>query len=216
LFFNASGGVTERIPSSEAVGVGEARLFVALDLPDAVRGALARWAAQMAAADDSLRAIKAEQMHVTLCFLGNRPVSEIDAIGAVCAETVRPPVFELATGGAVGFPAERPRVLAAAIEDRSRGLYKLQARLAIALAELGAYRPERRPFTPHVTLARVDARAGRDHGGAHGRAASGRTGQRLLAPVPFTASTVTLFSSRTLPSGSVYEPLRSVFLDVPS
>jgi len=206
--------VTERIPSTQAVGVGEARLFVALDLPEAVRGALARWADQLAAADTDLRAVKSESMHVTLCFLGNRHVSEIDAIGAACADAVRQPVFELATGGLLRLPQDRPRVLAAAIEDRSRGLYRLQARLAIALAGLGAYRPERRPFMPHVTLARVNGRGsreGRDAGRSRGRA-----GERLLAPVPFTASSVTLFSSQLGPGGSAYEPLRSVFLDVPS
>jgi 2'-5' RNA ligase len=193
------------------MSAGDVRLFVALDLPEAVRGALARWAGQLAAADPALRAVKAKSIHVTLCFLGNRPVSAIDAIGAACADAVRLPVFELATGGLVGLPPDRARVLAAAIEDRSRGLYRLQARLAIALAQAGAYRPERRPFTPHVTLARVNGRGSRDSARAHGRA-----GQRLLAPVPFTASSVTLFSSTPEPGGSAYKPLRSVFLDVPS
>lgn len=187
------------------------RLFVALDLPDAVRGALARWAAQLAAADPALRAVGAESLHVTLCFLGERPLSTIDAVGAACADAVGPPGFELSTGGLVGFPPNRPRVLAAAIEDRSRGLYRLQSRLSIALAEIGAYRPERRPFRPHVTLARV-----RGRGSRQGVRAPGRAGERLLAPLTFTASSVTLYSSTPQPGGSLYEPLRSVFLDVPS
>jgi 2'-5' RNA ligase len=159
-------------------------------------------------------------MHVTLCFLGMRPAGELDAIGGACADAVGPPVFELSTAGLVGFPPRRPRVLAAAIEDRSRGLAALQVRLATALAEIGAYRPERRAFVPHVTLARVKrppappARA--DRVKAPPARGHGRAGQRLLAPVPFTASSVTLFRSTPGPGGSVYEPLRSVFLDAPS
>jgi hypothetical protein len=38
----------------------------------------------------------------------------------------------------------------------------------------------------------------------------------LLAPVPFKASSVTLLRSRISSAGSVYEPLRSVFLDAPA
>lgn len=192
-----------------------ARLFVALDLPEAVSGALARWAASLAAADTRLRAVRAESMHVTLCFLGERPSGEIDAIAAACAEFAPAPVFELATAGLVGFPSEqRPRVLAAAIEDRSRGLYRLQARLATALSELGVYRPERRTFNPHVTLARVGGKGQASRGEVG--SSRGRAGQRLLAPVPFMASSVTLLRSTISSAGSVYEPLRSVFLDSPA
>jgi 2'-5' RNA ligase len=164
------------------------RLFVALELPDGVRDALARWAGQLAAGDPSLRAVKGASMHITLCFLGSRPVREIDAIGATCAGAVRPPAFELATGALVGFPPKRPRVLAVAIEDRSRGLFQLHARLSTALAELGVYTPERRPFSPHATLARVAGRGG------PGRSPR-RPGERLLASTPFAATSVTLFSS---------------------
>ena len=182
----------------------EARLFVALELPERVRQALARWG-QLAAGNAGLRAVRAEALHVTLCFLGMRPVGEIDAIGAVCADAVRPPAFELTTGALVGFPPRRPRVLAVAIEDRSRRLGDLQARLATALAELGTYRPERRPFVPHVTLAR-----------ARGRSSPAGAEQPALAPVPFMASSVTLFRSTPAPGGSVYTPLHSVSLGLPA
>jgi 2'-5' RNA ligase len=170
-----------------------------------VRGALARWAADLAAADAGLRAVTADSMHLTLCFLGNRPVSEIDAIGGACAQAASPPLFELVTGALLGFPSQRPRVLAVAIEDRSRDLHRLQARLAAALSELGSYQPERRPFVPHVTLARARGSGTRP----------ARPGEPAR-PLSFTASTVTLLRSTPSPAGSVYEPLRSVFLDVAS
>ena len=181
---------------------GEARLFVALDLPERLRQALAQWG-RLAADGAGLRAVRAESIHVTLCFLGMRPVSEIDAIGAACADAVRPPSFELATGALVGFPPRRPRVLAVAIEDGSRRLGELQDRLATALAELGVYRPEGRPFVPHATLAR-----------ARGRSLPRGEEQPALAPVRFTVSSLTLFRSTPGPGGSAYVPLHSVSLDV--
>jgi 2'-5' RNA ligase len=196
-------------PAGSATGDDQARLFVALELPDAVRHSLARWATALAVGNHTLRAVRAEALHVTLCFLGARPLSEIDAIGAACASVVGPPGFELATGSVLSLPPRRPRVVAVAIEDRRRGLTRLQSELSRELSALGVYTPERPGFLPHVTIART-VRAERFDPAR----LRGRTAPRLLAPMHFEASTVTLYRSRSAPGGSVYEPL-SVFLDQP-
>ena len=60
-----------------------------------------------------------------------------------------------AVGAALGLPPRRPRVLAVVLRDSNRALGPIQAALSGRLASLGAYRPERRPFLPHVTVARV-------------------------------------------------------------
>ena len=201
-----------------------ARLFVALELPEPVRDSLARWGASLAAADRGLRPVRAESLHVTLCFLGPRPLDELDAIGAACAEVVGPPAFALSTAGVLGLPPRRPRVLAVAIEDRSRGLARLQAAVAGELERIGVHRPERRGFVPHVTIARTRRpeagrgerlEAERSRGRLEPERSRGRT-PRLLGPMPFTASTVTVFRSRPAAGGAVYEPLCSAFLDRPS
>ena len=192
-------------------GDASARLFVALELPDPPAQALARWAAALESSDPALRAVRADALHATLCFLGQRPVAEIDAIAAACAEAVGPPVLELATGGLVGFPPRRPRVLAVELEDRSGGLARLEARLSAALAALGVYQPEARAFRPHVTIARV--RGGRL--GPGGLAQLGASRPAALSQARFEARTVTLFRSQTAPGGAVYTPLASAFLELP-
>ncbi len=61
-----------------------ARLFVALELPAEVRGALAAWArrAGRGPGHGRLRLVEPESLHVTLCFLGSRPMAEVDEIAA--------------------------------------------------------------------------------------------------------------------------------------
>ncbi|HWF53834.1 MAG TPA: RNA 2',3'-cyclic phosphodiesterase [Solirubrobacteraceae bacterium] len=191
----------------------DARLFVALELPDAVRAALSRWSGALAASDPTRRAVAAESLHLTLCFLGDRPLSEVDAIGAACARAAEPPVLELTVGAALNLPPRRPRVIAVRIEDRSRRLAGLQERISRELVELGVHEPEPRPFLPHVTVARV--RRGQRAGGA-GPPGRGRTTPRLVSTLPFTASTVTLFRSLPALGGARYEALRSAFLERPA
>ena len=78
-------------------GGARARLFVAVDPPLAVREQLALWARTAAAArptvaHPTLRLLDPDLLHLTLCFLGSRPVAEITAIGSTlgeCAARVR-------------------------------------------------------------------------------------------------------------------------------
>ena len=93
-----------------------ARLFVAVDVPPAVREELAAWAREVAsalgfkeppAASAPLRVLDPEAQHLTLCFLGSRPVDEIDTIGAAvsaCAGYVD----EVSVGAPLWLPPRRP------------------------------------------------------------------------------------------------------------
>lgn len=139
------------MPSRETPG---ARLFVALELPAEVRARLAAHAAGSARADPALRALPAEALHLTLCFLGSRPASEIDAIAAALARCAGP-APTLGLGALEWLPRRRPRVLAVSVADPDGSAAALQRRVARTLAAGIRYRPERRPFHPHVTLARV-------------------------------------------------------------
>ena len=182
-----------------------ARLFVALELPDDVKAALAGWAAAELGAVDGLRTVSAEAMHLTLCFLGWRPVSEVQRIAAECAAAADEPPVRLSLGEGLWLPRRRPRVVAVGLEatsdSDSRRLDALQSKLAQALAAGGFYEPERRPFLAHVTVARVPGRA-------HVRPLELSAPERLS----FTLSTVTLFRSHLGRGGSRYEPLARVRL----
>lgn len=182
-----------------------ARLFVALDLPQAAVEALLAWRApllrggEQASGPAVLRAVAPAALHVTLCFLGATPETEIAPLGAAvaacAAEAAGAP--ELALGAALWLPRRRPRVLAVALEDRRGELAALQAGLAAQLAAGGWYDAQARPFLPHVTVARVrgGARAARD------------PAPPPPEPLVFDAAAVTLYRSRLHPDGARYEPL---------
>jgi 2'-5' RNA ligase len=182
-----------------------ARLFAALELPEVVRVALGQWRSQALAGMSGLRLTAPEAMHVTLCFLGSRPIEQIDAISEACAVLAGHPGPVLSLGETLWLPPRRPRVMAIALEDRQRGLAALQSELAATLEAGGWYEPELRPFRSHVTV----ARAARD----------ARLAAIQLAapdPVSFVGSTIALMRSRTAPGGARYERLAEVALAEPS
>ena len=88
-----------------------ARLFVALELPAEVRSALERWSREHAGASPGA-AVQAESLHVTLCFLGSRPVARSMRSRAACERGVGP--------GSGGADDRRRPVAAAAAPARAR------------------------------------------------------------------------------------------------
>jgi 2'-5' RNA ligase len=180
----------------------KARLFVALELPGQVRYALARWSRDAPAAGAGLRALTADALHVTLCFLGWRALSNAARIADLALACARP-VPDLATREAAWLPPRRPRVLAIDLEDPGGALTGMQACVSRALAGGIGYEPERRPFRPHVTVARV-ARGGRPPAD--------------VPPVPrlaFAGVALTLFRSHLRSEGARYEPLARAELPAP-
>lgn len=170
------------------------RLFVALSLPDDVRAALA------VTGTDALRAVSPDALHVTLAFLGSRPSGDVEPISRVLEAEAGAPAPRLATAGALLLPRGRPRVLAVALDDLDGTLAPLQARIAAGLAEAGVYTPEKRPFRPHITIARVRPRAR-------------PLGPGVLEPgAPFTAERLTLYRSQLHPTGARYVPVTGVML----
>jgi 2'-5' RNA ligase len=171
------------------------RLFVALDLPTGVRGELARWRDELIAGRDDLRAVAEPALHVTLAFLGYRAEREVaaiaDAVGSAAAEAP-----SLTPGAVVALPPRRPRLFALDLDDPDGACRRLQQAVSDALEAGRFHRPEKRPFWPHVTLARVK----RD-----------RCAEPLPADPPplgaFRAERVTLYRSILRPQGARYEPL---------
>jgi 2'-5' RNA ligase len=121
------------------------RLFLALRLPGDVVAALTAWQAQELGSTDLVRAVPADNLHVTLAFLGARPAGELPAILDVLAR---------AAGAAVPAPLgvdgyrETRSVGMLTLRDETRAATGLAERLHEDLAALGVYRPERRPWLP--------------------------------------------------------------------
>lgn len=138
------------------------RLFIALNLPKAVRSAIHRSTAPLRAAGLPVRWVAADSIHVTLKFLGwVRPerVVEVRRTMAEAAAKTRP--FELRLGGLGAFPTRRrPRVIWMGVEA-TPPLRCLKHDLEWLFTPLGFER-EIRAFQPHLTLGRAtrEARAG--------------------------------------------------------
>jgi RNA 2',3'-cyclic 3'-phosphodiesterase len=170
------------------------RLFVALELPAPVRAALLSF--REAAADPGVwRPVAADALHLTLAFLGRRPESDVRLIEPVL-RTEDGPAPRLALAGAVLLPPRRARVLCAEVADPDGTLAALQARVSDGLEAAGVYRPEKRPFRAHATVARIRPRV--------------RPPRAVTAapePLGFHGEAVTLFVSHLHPHGARYEPL---------
>jgi RNA 2',3'-cyclic 3'-phosphodiesterase len=166
------------------------RLFLALRLPAEVRDRLAAWAEEHAA--DAGRLVRAEDLHVTLAFLGARPAAELDAIVAALRETAA------GTGRIELAPAgwrETRSVGMVRLDDADGAAGRVAAELHDRLEALGAYRREARPWLAHVTVVRFRERPS------------------LRPPLPevepFAPSDASVYLSRLHPSGARYEVLAS-------
>lgn len=179
-----------------------ARLFVALDLPDAVRDGIAAWG-RGALADPALRRVPEESLHITLAFLGYRPEKEVHRIAEVVREGVGPaPWVELLD------PVRRPvrgRARLFALPALSPGTEALQEVVERRLAEEGFHKPEKRPFWPHVTVARVRPEARGSRRPAVVSDPPGKLPERLAEA--FLGVRLTLYRSVLQPTGARYVPL---------
>jgi 2'-5' RNA ligase len=171
------------------------RLFVALDVPAAVRDTL------VALREDDLdgaRWTKPEQLHCTLRFLGDTPEDQVPEIKAALAR-IDVPLLRLDLDGLTAFPSRRrPRVLVARITPTEE-MMNLQRHIEAAVQELG-FEPENRPFRPHVTVARLkraDARAVHHWLRVH------------TVEAAFEADAFHLYASVLEPSGAIHERLAS-------
>ena len=143
------------------------RLFVALVPSEASREALAREGERLARLDRVVRAVREENLHVTIAFLGATPSSEVGAIeGALRAVAARNAPVSARWSRLGAFPsADRPRVVWAGVaaEEGGDAMSALADDMASALEAVGHRVDARERFHAHVTLARVDGRP-RDDG----------------------------------------------------
>jgi RNA 2',3'-cyclic 3'-phosphodiesterase len=178
------------------------RLFVALEIPSAVRDNLAALINELRATDPSAsknraRWVPAENLHVTVKFIGNVEAERLDAIRTALSEVSAAGAVELRFRGLGFFPDERrPRVLWAGIVASSN-LAPLAAGIDVRLEKLGIAR-EAREFAPHLTLARFDPPGVSDKL----RTATQENAAREFGAV--RTSEFHLFESKTRPTGAEY------------
>ena len=204
--------VKERLKSPRA------RLFVALDLPEGVREALAEWQSK-AFSDPALRPMRADALHVTLCFLSYHPERAIPRIAEIVGSVPPRPVELRFASEASPLPKGRPRLYA--LGAASPDAEAMQRELSEALEAERFYEPEKRSFWPHLTIARVRTeRLPPDRGKRRGKGRPRRV-REPPAPLPkpltepFGAVRIALYRSNLKPEGAEYVSLAGVDLASP-
>jgi 2'-5' RNA ligase len=184
-----------------------ARLFVALDLPDGAKAAIAAWGGRELA-DPALRPVAEESLHVTLAFLGWTAERDAPRLAEI-VESCAVPAPRIALGEPVSRPERgRPRLIALPVD--SPATVALQAGLQEKLVAARLYEPERRPFWPHVTVARVRREERGSKRPAPVSKLPGALPKELLRP--FGGVRLTLYRSQLQPQGAQYTPLAQVEL----
>jgi 2'-5' RNA ligase len=139
------------------------RSFVAIDLSEQLKAELnlVQESLKSKGRADQVRWVKADGMHLTLKFLGNVPADRVKEISLAVAQASRGfAPFSITLTGLGCFPStSRPNVLWIGVEGDTETLVELQASVEAHLARLG-YSPEKRKYTPHLTLGRVGRRVG--------------------------------------------------------
>ena len=176
------------------------RVFLALELPEAVRAA-------MGAAQRALRRhgdlpatwVAPHDAHLTLLFLGNIVAVHLpEIVGAITPVAARHAPFALRLGGIGAFPSvESPRVLWLDVAGQRGALAALQADTMAAMLHVTGVVADRKPFRPHLTLARIDAR--RDQPGMSAVAAA-LARPLVVPPLGWNVTRVVLM--RTVPGAS--------------
>lgn len=182
-----------------------ARMFVALDLPEAARSALAEWRDSLVSGRAELRPVPPSALHITLAFLGwqdEAAAEEIAAAAFGAAGALEPPLLRAKAARPV--PPRRPRLFALDLADDGSRAARVQGAVSDALEDARVFEPEKRPFWAHVTLARVK------------RGARAEPLPELAPPGgPFEAAELTLYRSTLRSQGAVYDVLARTELGAP-
>jgi 2'-5' RNA ligase len=177
------------------------RLFVAVPFPAEIKKRLGNLIDDWRKNGDKVGWVKKENLHLTLKFLGETALEQLEPLKKALAENLTGEApFSFSLCGAGAFPnLNRPRVLWVGVTDGKEKLAQLAQKVEAATAPLG-FAPEERGFSAHLTLGRVK----------DSRLSGGLLGQ--LRACAFEAkdvivSEVVLFQSELAPGGSIYTPL---------
>lgn len=171
------------------------RLFAAVEIPGEIRGALAEAVTPVRERFPKARWVPIQNQHVTLKFLGSTYPRLVEWVtGSVSTVAGDHAPFPTRVEGLGAFPnGRKARVLWAGLDDADGRLERLAAALDEALAR--EFAPEKRAFTPHLTVARFDPPA-------------------PIEPVevafesePFEIDRIVLFRSHLRRPAPVYEPI---------
>ena len=181
-----------------------ARVFLSIDIED--QALLPRISETQNKLDRNLakmKLVEIENIHFTLRFFGDTPLSKIHEI-KTCLSQIQFNPFEIEVHGVGAFPnSRRPRVIWIGVNQNAERINNLKTEIDSRLKELG-YKHDKKRFTPHATIARV-------------RYIKDATKLTMnideLVDSPIGSMTVSKFNmkkSTLTPSGPIYETLWSI------
>jgi 2'-5' RNA ligase len=171
------------------------RLFVAAEVPDEVRTAVASAIAPLCDRFPKARWVPAENQHVTLKFLGSTYPRLVDWVSATVGEVAaRHAPFITRVEDLGAFPnARHARVLWAGLDGADLSFGRLAADLDEALSK--EFEPEKRAFTPHLTVARFEPPV------------TVEPDEIAFESEPFEVGRIVLFRSHLRRPAPTYEPM---------
>lgn len=184
------------------------RAFIAIDLPTGISQRLDEVSLELRKKLETVpvRWVQVGNIHLTLKFLGDVSLGNLDMLKQVLAsEVAHHKSFEVSIGNLGAYPNLRhPRVMWVGVEAPP-DLASLQRGVETCMARLG-YAQEDRPFTPHLTLGRVSRNASSKETHIMGEVLNGcKVGFLGVAPI----NTVYLYKSDLRPTGSIYTKIHT-------
>jgi 2'-5' RNA ligase len=186
------------------------RCFVCVEIDPGIRKSLGAWLTRLRALAPRIRWVDNAALHITMKFCGEiepKKLIKLQAAMEQAFSAARIPPFDLEISGVGAFPGWRqPRVLWVGLGGDDDQLYRLFEVVEKAGNAVGLER-ERRPFHPHVTIARIKTPAElpvqlmrdlNDENAGQGR---------------WTVRYITLMQSDLYPDGPVYTPLARYLLN---
>lgn len=170
-----------------------ARLFFALWPDQAVREQLTQACLNIPGLSGQARLVPSTNFHITIHFLGNIAVSDIDCF-IHQAEKLRAESFDLELNRLGYF--KKPKIIWIGCESVPPSLVKLHKSLGLLINRCG-YTPESRPYHPHVTVARK---------------INAPVEEITIPAIPWRIENFVLLRSTQVPGGVKYTVLRNFTL----
>jgi 2'-5' RNA ligase len=181
------------------------RTFIAIHFSSLIKQRLGDAQQLFAGVEGKIAWTRPSQMHLTVKFLGDVPNDSLDKLSKLVSFAtlgIAPFTMNVRGLGAFGPLGRQLRVIFASISDPPPGLTNLYQRLNGAFTDLNIVKEER-PFTPHVTIARVTSIAHAD------ACREIITNHAALMVGPQHVTSISLMRSDLGPNGSIYTELKS-------
>jgi len=185
------------------------RSFIAIEIPAEIQSAIWKETASLRQrlGKPLVRWISQENIHLTLKFLGDVPLATLEALAQhLVPKLNRFPGFDLRVNGMGTFPnPRRPRVIWVGM-NAPKELATIAQAIKSGTVHFG-FEPEKRPFSPHLTIGRVSQHIS---GSQSQQIAASLEQNRIEYLGTATIRSVEIFLSDLRPSGAVYTHLHTL------